>query len=341
MPLKLVKRHGSPFFYIRGTVRGISVDESTGIPLENRRAAETVRAKREWELTEQSIHGAKVTATYLQAAVLYFEAGGERRYQKRLVEYFGTTALSKIDQAAIDRAAQSLLPNASNATRNRQIHTPISAVLKHAAARGLCDYRPVKRPAPGKGRIRWISPEEADRLIEFGRHLRPLLIFLFYTGARISEALYLDWRQVDLSREQVQFLDTKNGESRGVPLHPRVLAALHAIPHRDGTVFRRPDGQPYERKSDGGGMIKTAFKGACRRAGIANFHPHDCRHTWASWHYAANRDLIALMELGGWKSEKMVRRYTHINVSHLTRSIDALPWFAPVQEREQAKADSR
>jgi hypothetical protein len=27
----------------------------------------------------------------------------------------------------------------------------------------------------------------------------------------------------------------------------------------DGPVFRRPDGQPYEHKDDGGGQFKTAF----------------------------------------------------------------------------------
>jgi len=41
---------------------------------------------------------------------------------------------------------------------------------------------------------------------------------------------------------------------------------------------------------------------------------------------AANCDIIALMKLGGWKSEKMVQRYAHVNVSHLAESIDALPW---------------
>ena len=75
-----------------------------------------------------------------------------------------------------------------------------------------------------------------------------------------------------------------------------------------------------------GGQIKTAFRGACRRAGIVRIlSPHDCRHTWATWHYAANRDLVALMQLGGWKSEKMVLRYAHMNVAHLAKSMAALP----------------
>ena len=185
----------------------------------------------------------------------------------------------------------------------------------------------MKRPKQTAGRIRWLQPDEAGRLIEASSdHLRPLMTFLFYTGARVSEAIYLSWANVDLGRTHVQFLDTKNGDPRGVPLHSRVVADLANLPHRDGAVFRRPDGQPFSAKDDSGGQIKTAFRGACRRAGISNFRPHDCRHTWATWHYRENRDLIQLMELGGWKSERMVLRYAHVNKSNLAASIEALPW---------------
>jgi integrase len=310
---------------MRGTVRGITVDESTGVA--DRKAAETIRSKREWEIIQASIHGRKATVTFLEAAVDYIEAGGERRYLKKLLEYFGTTPLAKIDQAAIDRAADVLKPIAKNSTRDRQIYTPISAVLKRAAKRSLCEWRQIERPSQPRARVRWISPAEADRLIRAcSPHLRQLVVFLLYTGARVAEAVYLEWAQVDLERRQVQFLVTKNGDARGVPLHPRVIQALEGLPFREGPVFRRADGQPYERKADGGGQIKTGFKGACRRAGIADFHPHDCRHTWATWHYAANRDLVALMELGGWKSERMVLRYAHMNVAHREQSVAALPW---------------
>ena len=55
------------------------------------------------------------------------------------------------------------------------------------------------------------------------------------------------------------------------------------------------------------------------------FIPHGCRHTWATWHYAANRDLTALMRLGGWKSVQMVLRYAHVNVGELRHTIDRQP----------------
>jgi hypothetical protein len=53
--------------------------------------------------------------------------------------------------------------------------------------------------------------------------------------------------------------------------------------------------------------------------------------TWATWHYSANRDLVALMHLGGWRSEKTVSRYAHVNVAHLAQSIAALSTLSPVQ----------
>ena len=94
-------------------------------------------------------------------------------------------------------------------------------------------------------------------------------------------------------RAHVVLLDTKNDDHRGMPLHPRAVAALANLQHRTGPVFRRPDKKPYEPMDGEGGQFKTAFRGACRRAGISDFHPHDCRHTWATWHYSANRDLRA------------------------------------------------
>jgi integrase len=322
MPLKLTRRPSRPHWYIHGTVRGVTLRESTGVA--DRKAAEAIRARREWEIIQRSVFGREATATFLGAAVSYLEAGGEKLYLKPIIARIGSMALAKIDQTMIEQTARALYPAAAPATLNRQAFTPIAAVLNHAAKRGWCAKRIIERPEQPKGRIRWITFEEAERLLDAcSPHLRPLVMFLLGTGARLSEALYLDWRELDLAQAHVTFIETKNGEARGVPLHSRLVAELRALQHRHGSVFRTNAGRAYAEKESGGGQIKTGFKGACRRAGIADFSPHDCRHTWATWHYAANRDMIALMKLGGWKSERMVLRYAHVNVSQLAPSINA------------------
>jgi integrase len=329
MPLRLVERPKSPYWIIRGTLRGIRVEESTGTS--DRRAAEEILIKREAEILDQSIHGRRATTTFAAAAVSYLEQGGSKRFTLQVIRHFGTMPLARIDQDALDQGAKKLYPNASPSTRNRQFYAIASSILHHAAKRGWCAPPIIERPSTPPGRIRWLTIGEADSLLTAcSDHLRPLVIFMLYTGARTGEALWLDWRDVDLSRAHVQFPKTKNGEARGVPLHPRAVAALANLKGRTGEVFRRPDGKPYSRPrsvddTSAGTRIKTAFKAACRRAGIEDFHPHDCRHTWATWHYQENRDIGGLMKLGGWKSERMVMRYAHVNVGELQHTIDKLP----------------
>jgi hypothetical protein len=156
MGLRLYKgRNGSPNYYMRGTVRGVYVDESTGTGKRTR--AEEVRARRENEILETSIHGRAAVATFAAAVVSYLEHGGERRYMTPLIQYFGSRKLTEIDHAAIDECAKRLKPNAARSTINRQIHTPTSSVMKHASLRGMCEFRPVRRPRYVRGKTRWLT----------------------------------------------------------------------------------------------------------------------------------------------------------------------------------------
>lgn len=333
MPLKLIPGRKSPNFYIRGTFRGQSIEETTGTA--DKKVAELLFAKRVAELEHQFVYGKEFSVTFIEAALDYLEyGGGEKRFLKPVVDHFGKCLLRSINQDAIDKAATKLLPNASNATKNRQVFTPVSAILRHGARKGWCVEPNLLRPDVKSKPIRWITPEEAERLIaNCPPHLRSLVIFLLYTGARAGEALWLDWSQVDLGMGQAIFLETKNGEPRGVPLHPRVIDDLLKKNCREGPVFLTHLGQPYTRPNadqdddtSAGSRIGTAFSSACKRAGIANFTPHCCRHTWATWHYQMNRDLTALQKLGGWKSVEMVLRYAHTNVAEHAQSINKLPW---------------
>ena len=340
MPLRLVKRPKSPYWVIRGTLRRIRVEESTGTS--DKRAAEEILIKREAEILEQSIHGRRATETFASAALSYLKEGGSKRFTVPVIRHFGTTALSQDRPGRARPGSEEGLSERLAIDTQRQFYAIASAILHHAARRGWCPKPIIERPSTPPGRIRWLTIDEADSLIAAcSDHLRPLVIFMLYTGARTGEALWLDWRDVDLTRAHVQFPKTKNGDARGVPLHPRVVAALANLEGRNsGEVFRRPDGMPYSRPrsaddTSAGTRIKTAFKAACRRAGIEDFHPHDCRHTFATWHYQENRDLGGLMKLGGWKTMSMVMRYAHVNVGELQHTINKLPGGNPGDDNER------
>jgi len=331
MSLKLCQRPKTPNWIMRGTVRGQGIEESTGTA--DKKLAEEIRAKREAELINEAVYGKAVVVTFAHAVADYLEHGaGNKRFLAPLLKHFNTTLLREIDQHAIDLAAKKLYPDAGPGTRNRQVYSPVSAILRHAARKGWCPVPALARPKQPKGVIRWLKPDEAERLIEAcAPHLRPLVVFLFYSGARAGEALWLDWSNVNLDKAQVTFVKTKNGDARSVPLHSRAVKVIAQLPHREGAVFRTQSGEPYSRPqgdadTSAGTRIGTAFKSACRRAGIADFRVHDCRHTWASWFYQATHDLTALQKLGGWKTASMVFRYAHTNVEEHAKSIENLPW---------------
>ena len=140
MPLKLVPpREGkSPYWSVRGTYLRTYVERSTKTT-DSPTAAKILKLwKDEIELGTFAKAG---EPTFLDAAVNYMAETGNERFVQPIVDYFGHKRISEIDQQAIDQAAVRLYPGATPQTRNRQIHTVISAILKHAGVDGK-----LKRP---------------------------------------------------------------------------------------------------------------------------------------------------------------------------------------------------
>lgn len=326
MPLKTFRR--GEIWYLRGTIAGQRVYESTG--LGDRAAAEIFRARREAELIERAAYGRPATTTFAEAAATYLEAGGEPRFLGPLIRYFGPAArLSEIDNAAINRAAAKLYPNAAPATINRQVVTPISAVYTMAAEDGLCPVRRFRRRTEPQGRVRWLTPEEAERLIiAADPRLRVIILFLLGTGCRVAEALELTAAATHLATSEAWIGQTKNRSPRMVRFPPRVARALETagLP-KAGATFRTPKNGPYRTGTGRGGQIEAGFARARDAAGLgADVTPHVLRHTWATWYYAATRDFGGLMDLGGWKKADMANRYRKIAPSDLPVRLRKHDW---------------
>lgn len=195
----------------------------------------------------------------------------------------------------------------------------------------------IKTKKPIIKRIRWLTREEANRLIEcMPESIKPVVIFALATGLRRSNILDLEWTQVDMQRK-VAWINPENakaGKAIGVALndtackvlkrqiwkHSRWVFVHTKAKHRsDGTLA--PAGRKM--RSDD----NTAWNIGLKAAGIEDFRLHDLRHTWASWLIQSGVPLSALQEMGGWESIEMVRRYAHLAPNHLTehaRKIDSL-----------------
>ena len=70
--------------------------------------------------------------------------------------------------------------------------------------------------------------------------------------------------------------------------------------------------------------IGTAFKAACRRAGISNLRIHDFRHTASTNLRRGGVDTATAMKIVGHKSDRMHRRYNTIEPEDLHQAATKL-----------------
>ena len=109
----------------------------------------------------------------------------------------------------------------------RGVVTATSAMFRYAVRRGIVATNPVRllergdRPS-GKRQTepRYLDREQIDRfLAELGDEYRPIAATLAFAGLRVSEALALRWRDVDLERQPCTCRGTKTaGSDAPVPI---------------------------------------------------------------------------------------------------------------------------
>lgn len=192
----------------------------------------------------------------------------------------------------------------------------------------------------GKVRVRWITEMQAECLLEeLPEHQREVVVFALATGLRQGNVLDLTWDRVHLNRRMamVEHGDTKNGEALGVPLNDLAIAVLERQRGKHETNVFTFRGNPLRSANT------RAWRKALVRAGIEDFRWHDLRHTWASWLRQNDVPTWVLQELGGWKSEAMVRRYAHMSVKHLQPFADQLTFASQIgisgEAHKTAEAD--
>lgn len=321
MPIKPVppRKGKSPNYTIRGTYLGVSVDRTAGTP--DLATARKVVAQIKREI-ERGSFADKRQMTFAEGALSYIRAGGEATYLGPLNDRFGDDPLAGIEQADIDAAAVELYPDATPATRNRQVYTPISAVRQH---NGI-DKR-LRRPKGAEGivRIDWLWPEQAATMLDSAATLDlefyAFLVVLLYCGPRLSEGLGVDCGEVRLSEAFAFIGHTKNGEPRPVHLPPVVVAALANHPRgldRPGeTVFRfRKNGHLY-----------SLMKKVREMAGLPDWVTfHTLRHTWATWMRRYGKvDTKGLVATGAWADAKSAARYEHVVINEEAKKANLLP----------------
>ena len=198
----------------------------------------------------------------------------------------------------------------------------LSSVFEHARLEWSLPIqnpvRSIRKPAPGKARDRRLQRGEEKRLFDAINASRcpallPFVTLALETACRRSELLTARWEDINTQRGTMVLRDTKNGETRIVPLSQRARKVLKGLGRPRGGIGPIMPVKP--------GTITAAFRRACERAKLDDFHLHDLRHEAVSRLFERHLDVMEVAAVSGHKTLSMLKRYTHLHAEKLAKKL--------------------
>ncbi|MBN2243100.1 MAG: site-specific integrase [Acidobacteria bacterium] len=244
-----------------------------------------------------------------------------------LAAFFKGKFLSEIKPEAIEKyRVQRKAAGVSPATINLELAC-LKTCLSKAVEWEKLDRNPakaIKKYRLNNGRMRILTAEESRRLIAAASPaLRPVLVVALNSGMRRGEILSLRWKDVDFVKGTLLIEDSKSGKSRRVPMNAPTFEALRGIARRPDAEFVFENLETRTHVLD----VKTAFHGACRRAGITGVRFHDLRHTALTRMIESGADLVTVSQIAGHSTIQMTMRYVHPSEGTQRAAVEKLAEF--------------
>lgn len=140
-----------------------------------------------------------------------------------------------------------------------------------------------------------------------------LIMLLGTTGCRISEALELRWENMHNGvAKYVEFLDTKNGEDREVPVDSDVFEMMMALPRKSEFVFDSGRGGQLQPQ-----QVNLDIQRRAKALGInKHVYNHLFRHSFATTMLEMGVSDSDVCKITGWRDPKVLLRYKNSKVSY-------------------------
>jgi integrase/recombinase XerC len=201
----------------------------------------------------------------------------------------------------------------------------------------------VPSPKAEKKLPKFLKIEEVQQLIEapnldtqLGKRDRALFELIYGCGLRVSEAVSLDLKDIDLANGWVKVLG-KGSKERTVPFGPPAREAiensLSSRPEAPGSdqfgaspLFVNCQGTRLTARS----VARILTKHLIRIASSRMISPHGLRHSFATHLLANGADLRTIQEMLGHARLSTTQRYTHIDLGAL---MDEYRGTHPLQKR--------
>ena len=146
------------------------------------------------------------------------------------------------------------------------------------------------------------------------KDLHTAVVLALSTGARKMEIWGLRWRDIDLNEGLATLHQTKNGETRTVPIQAYALDLMRKrskVRHID-TDLVFPSTVDPQKPFD----FRTSWEKVLSKTGIQDFCWHDLRHISGSYLAMGGASTREIAEILGHKTLQMAMRYSHLSQKH-------------------------
>lgn len=230
-------------------------------------------------------------------------------------------SMANLSAARIAAYRDERLKEVSGGTVIREL-AYISAIINHARREwGINVTNPVqmvRKPQSPQSRSRVLTDDEVSKLLmalePTGRRshwTKPAVQLALATAMRRGELLSMRWEHIDLQNRTAFLSDTKNGESRTVPLSTTAVQVLAELPrHISGVVI------PVKFFT-----LDAAFKRARKRAGLDDVRFHDLRRTAITRMAEKLPNVIELAAVSGHKSLMVLKMYYRPTAAELAQKL--------------------
>lgn len=182
---------------------------------------------------------------------------------------------------------------------------------------------------------RLLSAEEKCLFAAFNKTAQPgvskIVELALETAMRQGEILKLTWKSVDLIKRLIFLADTKNGESRQVPLSKKAVAILSSLPRPidGGKIFQISQDRLIRTFQRACTIGKADYLETCKESKIEpslefleNLRFHDLRHEATTRFFEKGLEMMEVSTITGHKSLQMLRRYTHLRAEDIALKLD-------------------
>ncbi len=256
----------------------------------------------------------------------------KRLMRLHITPFFGNTPLQAINPKMMDDFLSQLMEKKSERTGKalsaatiRYTFAVIRQVWNYALSRDLTKVpypaKRVKAPVVDNRRMRFLTRDEADRLLEAlekrSQDLHDQSLLSLFCGLRAGEIFKLEWSDINFEEGFLHVRDRKNKESGIAWLTSRVKVMLErrAINNTDSPlVFPSRIGNVRDETSK---VFPKAVAEIGLNDGVTDHRDkvvfHTLRHTFASWLAQKGVPLHTLAGLMGHKTTIMTQRYAHLS----------------------------